>query len=204
MFLLLFIIFTALFGAKRPCLPWKGVAERSESFKIMIAGGNHTAVKRWLSVSETGGVCASTARVNPSVSPFGLPAPLSGVPRRVPFNRVLSKIRGFGRMLSAPTVAYVKPGAYSFNVAHPLSFAFAQQLPQRGGAEGASRHGSAYSSTPTMGMYHSMGNVTWMVVPTPGRLETSMAALWSIAACLTMDSPRPVPPTSLEWLLSTR
>ena len=34
-------------GAKHPCLPWKGVAERSESFKIMIAGGNHSAVKRW-------------------------------------------------------------------------------------------------------------------------------------------------------------
>ena len=47
-------------GAKRPRLPWKGVAERSESFKIMIAGGNHSAVKRWLSVSETGGVCLST------------------------------------------------------------------------------------------------------------------------------------------------
>ena len=54
------------------------------------------------------------------------------------------------------------------------------------------------------GMYHSMGNVTWIVVPVPGRLETSMLALWSMAACLTMDSPRPVPPTSLEWLLSTR
>ena len=54
------------------------------------------------------------------------------------------------------------------------------------------------------GMYHSMGNVTLMVVPVPGRLETSMAALWSIAACFTMESPRPVPPTSLEWLLSTR
>ena len=47
-------------GAKRPCLPWKGVAERSESFKIMIAGGNHSAAKRWLSISETGGVCTST------------------------------------------------------------------------------------------------------------------------------------------------
>ena len=27
--------------------PGKGVAERSESFKIMIAGGNHTTVKSW-------------------------------------------------------------------------------------------------------------------------------------------------------------
>ena len=42
-----------LYGAKRPCLPWKG---------------------RWLSVSETGGVCSSTERENPSDSPFGLPA----------------------------------------------------------------------------------------------------------------------------------
>ena len=35
------------FGAKRPRLHLWGVAERSESFKIMIAGGNHTAVKSW-------------------------------------------------------------------------------------------------------------------------------------------------------------
>ena len=40
----------------------EGVAERSESFKIMIAGGNHSTVERWLSVSETGGVCSSTER----------------------------------------------------------------------------------------------------------------------------------------------
>ena len=33
-------------GAKHPYLPWKGVAERSESFKIMIAGGNHSTVER--------------------------------------------------------------------------------------------------------------------------------------------------------------
>ena len=33
--------------AKRPWLHLWGVAERSESFKIMIAGGNHTTVKSW-------------------------------------------------------------------------------------------------------------------------------------------------------------
>ena len=32
-------------GAKRPRLHLWGVAERSESFKIMIAGGNHTSAK---------------------------------------------------------------------------------------------------------------------------------------------------------------
>ena len=32
-------------GAKRPRRPLWGVAERSESFKIMIAGGNHTPAK---------------------------------------------------------------------------------------------------------------------------------------------------------------
>ena len=34
-------IYKFCYGAKRPCLPWKG---------------------RWLSVSETGGVCSSTER----------------------------------------------------------------------------------------------------------------------------------------------
>ena len=33
-------------AAKPHCLSWKGVAERSESFKIMIAGGNHSTVER--------------------------------------------------------------------------------------------------------------------------------------------------------------
>ena len=33
-------------AAKPPWLPWKGVAERSESFKIMIAGGNHSKIKK--------------------------------------------------------------------------------------------------------------------------------------------------------------
>ena len=38
--------FAPALGAKRPCLPWKGVAERSESFKIMIAGGNHSKIRK--------------------------------------------------------------------------------------------------------------------------------------------------------------
>ena len=67
-------------GAKRPCLPWKGVAERSESFKIMIAGGNHSTVKRWLSVSETGGVCPSTERfkITPQSARSGCQLPFQG------------------------------------------------------------------------------------------------------------------------------
>ena len=67
-------------GAKRPCLPWKGVAERSDSFKIMIAGGNHTAIKRWLSVSETGGVCASTElyKKTPQSARSGCQLPFQG------------------------------------------------------------------------------------------------------------------------------
>jgi len=48
------------------------------------------------------------------------------------------------------------------------------------------------------------GNTRQMVVPTPGSLCSSTWALWTWAPCLTMDSPRPVPPISLEWLLSTR
>ena len=34
-------------GAKHPWLHLWGVAERSESFKIMIAGGNHSTIKSW-------------------------------------------------------------------------------------------------------------------------------------------------------------
>ncbi len=48
-----------------------------------------------------------------SVSPFGLPAPLPGEARALragtgAFNRVLAKIRGYGRMRSAPTVGMCK------------------------------------------------------------------------------------------------
>ena len=52
--------------------------------------------------------------------------------------------------------------------------------------------------------WFSIGKATWMQVPAPGWLVRLMAALWSRAACFTMDRPRPVPPTSLERLLSTR
>ena len=48
----------------------------------------------------------------------------------VPFDQVLAKIRGYGRILSAPTVQTGK--LVPFIQPHPLSFAFAQQLPQRG------------------------------------------------------------------------
>ena len=34
-------------AAQPPWLPRWGVAERSESFKIMIAGGNHSMIKSW-------------------------------------------------------------------------------------------------------------------------------------------------------------
>ena len=34
-------------AAQPPWLPCWGVAERSESFKIMISGGNHSTVKSW-------------------------------------------------------------------------------------------------------------------------------------------------------------
>ena len=42
------------------------------------------------------------------------------------------------------------------------------------------------------------------VVPFPGTLSRSRAALCIWAPCLTMDRPSPVPPMRLEWLLSTR
>ena len=50
----------------------------------------------------------------------------------------------------------------------------------------------------------SLGNRTVMVVPFSGTLSNSTFAPKIRAACLTMLRPRPVPPTSLEWLLSAR
>ena len=50
----------------------------------------------------------------------------------------------------------------------------------------------------------SFGSVTVMVVPLPKAESTWMVPRWIITACLTMDKPRPVPPTSLDRLLSTR
>ena len=40
--------------------------------------------------------------------------------------------------------------------------------------------------------------------PAPSSLSTVTLASWIRAACLTIDRPSPVPPTSLEWRLSTR
>ena len=50
----------------------------------------------------------------------------------------------------------------------------------------------------------SFGSVTVMVVPLPRVESTWMVPRWIITACLTMDNPRPVPPTALDRLLSTR
>ena len=47
-------------------------------------------------------------------------------------------------------------------------------------------------------------NVSSILVPFPNSLSTRISASWIIAPCFTIDRPRPVPPLSLEWLLSTR
>ena len=49
-----------------------------------------------------------------------------------------------------------------------------------------------------------LGMCTVKVVPLPGTLSTCTVAWWIISACFTMERPSPVPPTSLERLLSTR
>lgn len=52
--------------------------------------------------------------------------------------------------------------------------------------------------------YFAMGKLTVMQVPSPGTELRSIFAPWRRAACLTMDRPRPVPPSSLERLLFMR
>ena len=56
----------------------------------------------------------------------------------------------------------------------------------------------------TGGADHGAGKCTAMVVPWSSVLWTEMVPLCMLTACFTMESPRPVPPMFLEWLLSTR
>ena len=63
-------------------------------------------------------------------------------------------------------------------------------------------HGSLPFSSQISRGFSRKYNVT--VVPRSTALSRDSSAPWLMAPCLTMDSPRPVPPISLEWLLSTR
>ena len=57
----------------------------------------------------------------------------------------------------------------------------------------------------TLYLFHTMGGShTRIRVPWPGWLCSSTEPPCSRAQCLTMASPRPVPPVALERLLSTR
>ncbi len=53
-------------------------------------------------------------------------------------------------------------------------------------------------------LYSWCGNSSWTEVPRPTWLSMWIWAPWREAPCFTMDRPSPVPPISLEWLLSTR
>ena len=122
-------------GAKRPCLPWKG---------------------RWLSVSETGGVCTSTEQYKKtpqsdlSVPKCRLTASPRGKPRAVTFNFHHSTNRSvtqpFGRLVAAPTVRVGKP--VPFIERHPLSQPVRAASSPRGRAEGASRQGRVQNRPP--------------------------------------------------------
>ena len=48
------------------------------------------------------------------------------------------------------------------------------------------------------------GKHTRMQVPFPSSLCSAIVPRCSCTACLTIESPSPVPPEALEWLLSTR
>ena len=69
---------------------------------------------------------------------------------------------------------------------HRLSFSFQKRLPN-----------------PLYALKH-LSNVTDIVVPRPSSLSSVICALCLTAICLTIASPRPVPPVALERLLSTR
>ena len=64
--------------------------------------------------------------------------------------------------------------------------------------------GRACPAPTALRSYEFFGNVTRIVVPVPTWLCRSIFASCSRAMCLTMASPKPVPPVALERLLSTR
>ena len=66
------------------------------------------------------------------------------------------------------------------------------------------RAGRACPAPTALRSYEFFGNVTRIVVPVPTWLCRSIFASCSRAMCLTMASPKPVPPVALERLLSTR
>ena len=57
---------------------------------------------------------------------------------------------------------------------------------------------------PTSVSYTHLDVYKRQVVPLSSALSSSTWAWWKAAPCFTMERPRPVPPISLEWLLSTR
>ena len=97
--------------------------------------------------------CENTHDI-PSVSPFGLPAPPEVEPRA---------LRTGAYAIQPGTCE--KPGLRAA-ISRPYS-PYGKLIPLTL---------PLYRISGAV-MYHSMGNVTWMVVPVPGRLETSMLAL---------------------------
>ena len=81
----------------------------------------------------------------------------------------------------------------------PAAFPLSRRCPRmvRSGKSGAPMPGAPPFP-------YAKGNVTRISVPFPTSLCRWMAPWWYCTACLTMDSPNPVPPEALEWLLSTR
>ena len=63
---------------------------------------------------------------------------------------------------------------------------------------------SPYQKQTDTNYFFSFGNCISILVPLPGALSTLTFAPCRSAPCFTMESPSPVPPRSLEWLLSTR
>ena len=158
-------------------------------------GGKASPVSAYR-IRRAGHAAAPTHKLDspyrPSSGPFGATFPQGKAnPRQV------------GSLLQSPTV-------------HPLRAT--QVWPTSPYTPGGSAPLGGYTKSPAAGYFPlpvvfyllsrlyslSFGKVTVMVVPLPRVESTWMVPRWIITACLTMDKPRPVPPTSLDRLLSTR
>ena len=110
------------------------------------------------------------------------------------------------------TELYLSSGTYFFfwKLVFHFTFIFVKSVKTHRYANQKTKPGSQRGTGPLYNRdlfgcpFLQTGNFTVTVVPSPTELSRLILAPWIRAECLTIESPSPVPPTSLEWLLSTR
>ena len=125
----------------------------------------------------------------PQTSPGLLPHPMAGQPGAFP---------GHGR--GNPALLLPGPSGRRFRGKNSLTARWKKVCP----LPNKKRPGKPKPPGARKEIPYALGQVRVKVLPSPSVLSSWTSAPMQAAPCFTMESPRPVPPISLEWLLSTR